>query len=572
MKRVNSQRFSFVLFVFGLLFSICPTVPSAYASGTYTTGSVQLGGSGQYLSAPNAGDFAVGTGDFTVEWWQYMTAMPGATSVGEWPRVWWSDSNTYFGVSIESYNTNAPMFYLWLNGANAVGVLSSFDTTHLNKWKHFAVTRSGTSLRVFVDGSQLGSTITNSTNISDSISALAIGNMKSNAARCAFPGRITNFHFVKGTALYTSAFTVPSSPVTAVANSKLLLLFPNDAGGWLRDSSPLNKTLTDSGSPSYSYTSPSWTNPDSTAPTITGPSSATGANSSISIAESTTAVHTFTANESVTWSKSGTDGSFFSITSAGGVLTMTARDFESPVDNGTNNTYVVTITATDTAGNATNQTLTVTITNVNEAPTITTASSAATHSIAQAENISSVVTYTGSDVDAGTTFTWSISGTDAADFSINSSSGSLAFAANPDFEAAADSDTNNSYILIVTLSDGSLTDTQTVTITITNANESASINEPTVSGTINKGVNTTITVTINVAGKVRFFVGNKRISTCKERTTSGTYPNNTATCTWKPAVTGRQILTATLTPTDNTFSASTSARTEVFVVKRGTTR
>jgi hypothetical protein len=313
-------------------------------------------------------------------------------------------------------------------------------------------------------------------------------------------------------------------------------------------------------------------NTDSTAPTITGPSSATGASSAISIAENSTAVHTFTASESVTWSKSGTDGSFFSITSAGGVLTITARDFESPADNGSNNTYVATITATDTAGNATNQNLTVTITNINEAPTITTASSNPTHTISQGENASSVVTYLGSDVDTGTTLSWSISGTDAADFSMNSSTGVLTFATSPDFESPIDADTNNAYVVVVTLSDGSLTDTQTVTITITNANESASINAPTVSGTINKGVNTTITVTINVAGKVRFFVGDKRISTCKERTTSGTYPNNTAICTWKPAVTGRQFLTATLTPTDNTFSASTSARTEVFVARRGTTR
>ena len=311
---------------------------------------------------------------------------------------------------------------------------------------------------------------------------------------------------------------------------------------------------------------------DQTAPTITGPSSATGANSSISIIESSTAVHTFTANETVTWSKSGTDESFFSITSAGGVLTISARDFESPVDNGSNNTYVVTITATDSVGNATNQTLTVTITNLNEAPTISTASSAATHTITQAENISSVLTYTATDVDAATTLSWSLSGTDAADFSINSSSGALAFASNPDFEAPQDADTNNSYIIIITVSDGSLTDTQTVTITITNANENASINAPTVSGTINKGVATTITVTINVGGKVRFFVGGKRISTCKDRTTSGTYPNNSAICSWRPAVTGRQILTATLTPTDNTFSASTSAPTTVQVVRRSSTR
>jgi VCBS repeat-containing protein len=273
----------------------------------------------------------------------------------------------------------------------------------------------------------------------------------------------------------------------------------------------------------------------------------------------------------VTWSRSGTDQSFFTI-SSGGALTITTRNFESPADSDSNNTYIAIVTATDASLNATNQTLTVTITNVNEAPTITINSSNETHTITQAENISSVLTYTATDVDTATTLSWSLSGTDAADFSINSSSGVLAFAANPDFEAPADSDTNNTYIIIITVSDGSLTDTQTVTITITNANENASINAPTVSGTINKGVATTITVTINVAGKVRFFVGGKRISTCKDRTTSGTYPNNSATCSWRPAVTGRQILTATLTPTDNTFSASTSAATTVQVVRRGTVR
>lgn len=310
---------------------------------------------------------------------------------------------------------------------------------------------------------------------------------------------------------------------------------------------------------------------DTTAPTITGPSAATGATSSISIAENTTAVHTFTANESVTWSKSGTDSSFFSL-SSGGVLTISSRDYETPQDGDSNNAYVLIITATDAAANASNQTLTVTITNANEAPSISTNSSASTYSLSQAENISSVVTYAGSDVDVGTTLSWSISGTDATDFAMNSSSGVLTFASNPDYEAPQDADGNNTYIVIITISDGSLTDSQTLTVTITNANESATVNAPTVSGTIYKGVSTTITVTIDVTGKVRFFVGGKRISTCKDRVTSGSYPNNTATCTWKPAVTGKQYLTATLTPTDNTFSSSTSARTEVFVLKRATSR
>jgi hypothetical protein len=311
---------------------------------------------------------------------------------------------------------------------------------------------------------------------------------------------------------------------------------------------------------------------DATAPTITGPSSATGATSAKSIAENSTAVHTFTADESVTWSVSGTDSSFFSITS-GGVLTVTSRNFEAPADVGTNNTYIVTITATDLGSNAKTQELTVTITNVNEAPTITNNSSAATNTISQAENITAVVTYVATDVDAGASLTFSITGgSDSADFTINSSTGVLVFAANPDFEAPADSDQNNVYIVEISVSDGSLTDLQTLTLTTTNASESASLGAPSVSGSVYKGTQITITVTSSAAGKVRFFLGGKRISGCLSKTTIGSYPSFSATCAWKPPVTGRQILTAQITPTDNTFSAATSPSTEVRVLKRTVSR
>jgi hypothetical protein len=273
----------------------------------------------------------------------------------------------------------------------------------------------------------------------------------------------------------------------------------------------------------------------------------------------------------VSWSKSGTDGSFFTI-SAGGVLSITSRNFESPADSGGDNTYVVVITATDGASNATNQTLTVTITNINEAPTISTNGSGETHTVTQAENLSSVITYAATDVDAGSSLSFSLSGTDAADFAINASSGVLTFASSPDFEAPADSDTNNTYVVVITVSDGALSDTQTLTVTISNANESATVSAPTVSGTINKGISTTITVTLNAAGKVRFFLGGKRISNCLARSTTGSYPNFSATCSWKPPVTGRQSLTASITPTDISFSAATSASTAVWVNKRASSR
>jgi hypothetical protein len=232
----------------------------------------------------------------------------------------------------------------------------------------------------------------------------------------------------------------------------------------------------------------------------------------------------------------------------------------------------VVVTATDAVGNAKTQTVTVTVTDVNEAPTITTNSSDPTHSVTKAENSSTLLTYAASDVDAGAVLTFSLSGVDAADFAINASTGVLEFVATPDFEAAADSDANNVYTVSITVSDGSLTDVQTLTVTITNVDENSNIGAPTVSGAIYKGISTTITVTTDVAGKVRFFVGGKRISTCLARSTTGSYPNFLATCTWKPPVTGSQNLTARVTPTDGSFSAATSPSTAVFVTKRTSSR
>ncbi len=286
---------------------------------------------------------------------------------------------------------------------------------------------------------------------------------------------------------------------------------------------------------------------------------------------------TITVNESSTVSiNSGNDAALFTVVASDSVTArirfLSSPNFESPTDVGANNGYELSIRATDRIGNFANQSITISVTNVNEAPTITINSSNATHAITQAENYTGVVTYTATDIDAGASLSFSLSGTDAADFAINSSSGVLTFATAPDFEAPVDSDTNNTYVVVITVSDGELSDTQTLTVTISNANENASISAPAVSGTINKGISTTITVTLNTAGKVRFFLGGKRISNCLAKSTTGSYPNFSATCSWKPPVTGRQSLTASITPTDSSFTSATSASTAVWVTKRASSR
>ena len=322
------------------------------AFASYTTGSAQFGSSGQYLSVAGSSDFAVGTGDFTVEWWQYMTETPGDTSPARWPRVWWVDNN--FGVSIE--NAPDPIFYFWLGGARNMATLTNFSSNYKNKWVHFATTRTSGTLRVFANGTQIGSQV-NTTNVTNSSTDLGIGSYPPDTACCQFPGRITNFHFVKGTSLYASNFTVSSVPTTAVANTKLLLL-NSSSGGLLTDSSPIARTVTNIGSVTFSSLSPSWTNPDTTPPNVT--------TTAFNAAENQTAIGTLTANEAVTWSKvGGVDSATVSIVSATGVISFnSAPNFEAPADVGADNVYNVTVRATDTAGNITNQAITVTVTDV----------------------------------------------------------------------------------------------------------------------------------------------------------------------------------------------------------------
>ena len=208
-------------------------------------GSISLNGTNQYVSVPGSSDWAVGTGDFTVEWFQYQTSFSSA-----WPRIFSVGSypSTSIGVSIEGGT-----IYVWLAGAGPRLFASAGSIS--NQWVHFAVTRSGTTLRIFKNGVQLASG-TNSTNVTNSSTPLYVGSEGTSGTY--FGGLITNFHFVKGTALYTSAFT-PSGPLSAVADTKLLLQAVS-SGSLLSDSSGLARTVNGVSTPEFNWGTPfPWT-------------------------------------------------------------------------------------------------------------------------------------------------------------------------------------------------------------------------------------------------------------------------------------------------------------------------
>lgn len=212
-----------------------------------SNGSILFAGTtSTYLTVPNDVDLRFGTGDFTVEWWQYQTDING------FPRIF--SFGTYpsasFGVSIEGGT-----FYVWINGAGNSFGNASATGAYKNKYTHFAITRSGTTIRVFKNGTQMGTNLTSSYNFNDTTNDLRIGNESSLSTGSAFGGNIKGFHWVKGTALYTSTFTPNYNSITPHANSKLLLNVSNSAG-LVTDSSGLGKTVTNTGCTFSSITLP----------------------------------------------------------------------------------------------------------------------------------------------------------------------------------------------------------------------------------------------------------------------------------------------------------------------------
>lgn len=105
-------------------------------------------------------------------------------------------------------------------------------------------------------------------------------------------------------------------------------------------------------------------------------------------------------------------------------------------------------------------------------PVITSNGGGANATRSVAENGTAVTTVTATDVNPGTTFSYSINGgADAARFAINSSSGVLSFVSAPNFEAPTDAGANNVYDVTVQVSDGALTDAQAIAVTVTDVNE-----------------------------------------------------------------------------------------------------
>lgn len=202
-------------------------------------GSLQFtaGGTPTNVSFVNDSSLRPGTGAFTIEWFQF-----------------YQDSDTNAIVfSIGTFPTNdicivyvGTTMFLFTDGSSSTA--SSAVTK--NTWQHIAVVGNGgadgsRNTKVYVNG-ELKLTRTTNYNITQT-DTLRIGNQtNASVPNGNYAGLITNFRWVVGSAVYTDTFTPPTSPLTAISGTELLLN-ASTAGTFLDDSSIRNRTATNSG-------------------------------------------------------------------------------------------------------------------------------------------------------------------------------------------------------------------------------------------------------------------------------------------------------------------------------------
>lgn len=160
----------------------------------FGTGAALFDGVADSLSAPASANWAFGTADFTVEYWLKSSS---------------SSNQQYFALPVTngwSILLYGGLIY-WQSIYEVTNLYNRTPTFLDGNWHHIAHCRSGTSHRFFVDGAQVGATVTDSTNYAISGTALAIGS----AAGRHYNGRFDDIRITKGVARYTADFTPPTA-------------------------------------------------------------------------------------------------------------------------------------------------------------------------------------------------------------------------------------------------------------------------------------------------------------------------------------------------------------------------
>jgi hypothetical protein len=186
-----------------------PFAPSAAYSASTNGGSGYFDESGDWLSLPSNSALEMGAGDFTWEFWMYPITTADNHVLAQ----------QSFEITVQFASSATNRFVVYDGTTRIIGTIDP------GQWTHFALTRTGSTLQAYINGVASGSSWTNSSSTRFTLSSGLIGARWGSTN--SFNGYVSNVRIVKGTAVYTSAFTPPTAPFTAITNTSLLCNFTN---------------------------------------------------------------------------------------------------------------------------------------------------------------------------------------------------------------------------------------------------------------------------------------------------------------------------------------------------------
>jgi hypothetical protein len=200
---------------------------SGLETPTAVTGSVVFDGTGDYLSLSSSTDFNYAAGDFTIEGWIYMNSLPSSGNRYTLASKWTGGGDYSWICNIFNDSGNMELnFSYTTNGSTATDLFSNGGPSEAEKWYHIAYVRDGSTLRQFVNGVQLSTNAISGT-IHVDTQDVSIGRHGQDTNY--MNGYISNLRILKGTALYTSDFTVPTHELEVISDTVLLCCNNSDS-------------------------------------------------------------------------------------------------------------------------------------------------------------------------------------------------------------------------------------------------------------------------------------------------------------------------------------------------------
>lgn len=171
-------------------------------------------------NAPN-----IGSGDFTIEFWIYPKSNTNGTSLnGTINKRDLSTSGTgTWGTAWTDISSNRKV--VWYNLQTVVAIETTANHFSYNAWSHWAFVRSGSTLKIYIDGTERasGTDSTNFTNTQNTVLSYW------GDGHTTIDAHIDELR-VSNTARYTAGFTAPTTAFTNDANTLYLLHFDGTNG------------------------------------------------------------------------------------------------------------------------------------------------------------------------------------------------------------------------------------------------------------------------------------------------------------------------------------------------------